>query len=99
MLDLVEAPGFLDRVEAVGARVEAGLAGLPLTVRRRGMFMGLKFADPAGGMTATQRVIPAGVFAIFANNDPSVLQLLPPLTLTDDEVDWLVATLREVLAQ
>ena len=61
------------------------------------MFMGLKFDDPAGGMTATQQVIPAGVFAIFANNDPSVLQLLPPLTITDDEVDWLLGRLREVL--
>ena len=78
VLDLVETPGFLERVEEVGARVESGLADLPLTVRRRGMFIGLKFPDAAGGMNATQRVISAGVFAIFANNDPSVLQLLPP---------------------
>lgn len=98
VLDLVQTPGFLERVEEVGARVESGLAGLPLTVRRRGMFIGLKFPDAAGGMNATQRVIPAGVFAIFANNDPAVLQLLPPLTITDDEVDWLVATLGRVLA-
>ncbi len=97
VLDIVEAPGFLDRVEVVGARIEQGLAGLPLEVRRRGLFMGLKFADPAGGMTATQQVIPAGIFAIFANNDPSVLQLLPPLTISDDEVDWLLGRLREVL--
>jgi acetylornithine/succinyldiaminopimelate/putrescine aminotransferase len=97
VLDVVEAPGFLDRVEAAGRRIEEGLAGLPLQVRRRGLFMGLKFADPAGGMTATQQVLPAGIFAIFANNDPSVLQLLPPLTISDDEVDWLLGRLREVL--
>lgn len=98
VLDAVAAPGFLERVESVGAQIEAGLAGLPLEVRRRGLFMGLRFPDPAGGMTATQRAISAGVFAIFANNDPSVLQLLPPLTITDAEVDWLIATLREALA-
>ena len=54
--------------------------------------MGLRFDDPAGGLVATQQVIGAGVFAIFANNDPSVLQFLPPLTITDDEVEWLIAT-------
>ncbi|HQR28320.1 MAG TPA: aminotransferase class III-fold pyridoxal phosphate-dependent enzyme [Nocardioides sp.] len=98
VLDLVGAPGFLGRVEEVGSRIEAGLSGLPLEVRRRGLFMGLKLHDAAAGMAATQRAIGAGVFAIFANNDPSVLQLLPPLTIADDEVDWLVGTLQEVLA-
>ena len=97
VLDIVERPDFLDRVQRVGAVLEAGLDGLPLVVRRRGLFAGLKFADEAGGMTATQRVISAGVFAIFANNDPSVLQLLPPLTISDDELAWLVQRLREAL--
>lgn len=98
MLDVVEAPGFLERVEDVGRRIEAGLSGTAVEVRRRGLFMGLKFADPAGGLAATAALIPAGVFAVFANNDQSVLQLLPPLTITDDEVEWLVETLRRVLA-
>ncbi|MEZ5383781.1 MAG: aminotransferase class III-fold pyridoxal phosphate-dependent enzyme [Microthrixaceae bacterium] len=97
-LDLTEAPGFRERVEAVGARIEAGLSGLGVEVRRRGLFMGLAFDDPSGGMSATQRLIPEGVFAIFANNDPSVLQFLPPLTITDDEVGWLIATTRAALS-
>ena len=97
VLDIVERPDFLDRVQRLGSTLEAGLEGLPLVVRRRGLFAGLKFADEAGGMAATQRVISAGVFAIFANNDPSVLQLLPPLTISDDEQAWLVQRLQEVL--
>ena len=92
VLDIVEEPGFLERVSEVGDRIEAGLAPLDVEVRRRGMFMGLRFDDPAGGLAATQRVIGAGVFAIFANNDPSVLQFLPPLTIRDDELDWLIDT-------
>jgi acetylornithine/succinyldiaminopimelate/putrescine aminotransferase len=98
VLDAVEAPGFLDRVETVGARIEAGLADLDLDVRRRGLFIGLAFDDPVGGLVATQKVIPEGVFAIFANNDQSVLQLLPPLTISDDEVDWLLERLHAALA-
>ena len=38
----------------------------------------VRLEDPLGGLLATQALIPAGVFAIFANNDQSVLQLLPP---------------------
>jgi acetylornithine/succinyldiaminopimelate/putrescine aminotransferase len=97
VLDTIESPGFLERVEEVGRRIEAGLDGLPLEVRRRGMFMGLAFEDDLGGLTATKAVIDAGVFAIFANNDQSVLQLLPPLTITDGEVDWLVERLHDAL--
>lgn len=96
-LDVIEEPGFLDRVTALGERFEVGFEGLPVTLRRRGMFMGIAFDDPGGGMAATKAAVEAGVFAIFANNDPSVLQFLPPLTIADDEVDDLIATLRRVL--
>ncbi len=97
VLDVIEAPGFLDRVVEVGNRFEKGLAGLPVRLRRRGMFMGLAFDDPGGGMTATRDLVSAGVFVIFANNDPSVLQFLPPLVISDEETDELITTVREVL--
>jgi acetylornithine/succinyldiaminopimelate/putrescine aminotransferase len=97
VLDLIERPGFLDRVAEVGERVERGLDGMPFRVRRRGMFMGLAFPDEGGGLLATRQVIEHGVFAIFANNDPSVLQFLPPLVITDEEVDDLLARVRGAL--
>ncbi len=96
-LDVIERPGFLDRVVAVGERIERELTGLPFTIRRRGMFMGLAFDDEGGGLVATKQVIERGVFAIFANNDPSVLQFLPPLVITDPELDDLLARMREAL--
>lgn len=96
-LDVLESPGFLDRVVALGERFEDGLAGLPVELRRRGMFMGIVFEDHAGAMAATRDVIEAGVFAIFANNDPSVLQFLPPLVISDREADDLITTMRRVL--
>jgi len=94
VLDVIEAPGFLDRVVELGERFESGLAGMPFQMRRRGLFMGLAFDDPGGGMRATKELYESGVFAIFANNDQSVLQFLPPLVIDDDEVDELVAAVR-----
>jgi acetylornithine/succinyldiaminopimelate/putrescine aminotransferase len=97
VLDAIEAPGFLERVRALGERFERDLAGLPLEVRRRGLFMGLRFPEPEGGVAAATRLFEAGVFAVWANNDRSVLQFLPPLVITDDEVDELVAIVRRTL--
>lgn len=94
MLDVVEAPGFLERVREVGERLERQLADLPFTMRRRGMFMGLAFDDPMGGLAATKSMIEHGVFAVYAGNDLSVLQFLPPLVLTDEECDELVRRVR-----
>jgi acetylornithine/succinyldiaminopimelate/putrescine aminotransferase len=98
VLDVIEQPGFLERVRALGERFEDGLAGLPFTLRRRGLFMGLKSEEPYGGVAAAGKLIQAGVFAIFANNDPSVLQLLPPLVISDDEVDELLGVVRKALS-
>ncbi len=99
MLDVVEAPGFLDRVVELGERFEAGFAGLDVELRRRGLFMGLKFPAAGEAMAATRDLIGAGVFAVFANNDPSVLQFLPPLVVSDDEADEIIAIVRSTLAR
>jgi len=61
------------------------------------MFMGLAFGAPRAGMFAAKLLYDAGVFAVWANNDPSVLQFLPPLVLDDAEADELIATVRRVL--
>jgi putrescine aminotransferase len=87
-LDVIEEPGFFERVEAVGARLEHALAAV-CDVRRRGLFIGLKWPGAEDGMLAAKACYDAGVFAVFANNDPSVLQFLPPLVLTDPQVDEL----------
>ena len=94
VLGVIDSPGFLDRVELVGGRFEEGFTGLRFEVRRRGMFMGLKFADEGDGLTAAAEMIRAGVFAVFANNDTSVLQFLPPLTITDGEVEDVIGIVR-----
>jgi acetylornithine/succinyldiaminopimelate/putrescine aminotransferase len=97
-LDVLEAPGFLERVEEVGLRLEQVLTTLPCEVRRRGLFIGLEWPDPDGGLIAAKACFDAGVFAVFANGDRSVLQLLPPLTLTDEQVDELGHLLGTALA-
>ncbi|HET8539577.1 MAG TPA: aminotransferase class III-fold pyridoxal phosphate-dependent enzyme [Anaeromyxobacter sp.] len=97
VLDVVEAPGFLERVVALSDRLAAGLAGLPFELRRRGLMMGLKFSAEGAGFVAAKLMFDAGVFCLPANNDTSVLQLLPPLVIGDAEVAELVRKVKEAL--
>ena len=94
VLDIVEERGFLDRVMTLSDRLAAGLEGLPFDVRRKGLMMGLKFEADGGGMLAAKLLFDQGVFAVYANNDRSVLQFLPPLTLGDDEAGDLISRVR-----
>ncbi len=96
VLDIVEEPGFLDRVGALGDRFAKAFADLPFTVRQRGLMMGFKFDAEGGGVMATRQLLEAGIFAIYANNDTSVLQFLPPLILTDEEADEIIGIVRGV---
>ena len=99
MLDVIETPGFFERVEMLGRRFEDDFADLPFEVRRSGLFMGLKFAHEGDAMSAARDLIEAGVFAIFANNDTSVLQFLPPLTVTDGEAAEISSIVRTTLGE
>ena len=61
------------------------------------LMMGFAFSEEGGGMMAAAALYEAGVFAVWANNDPSVLQFLPPLVLSDDEADALMNRVRAAL--
>lgn len=90
-------PEFLARVAELGRWFESELVGMPFALRRRGLTMGFAFDDPAGGFDAMRRMLEAGVFAVPANNDPSVLQFKPPLITSDEEAERIVAAVRGAL--
>jgi putrescine aminotransferase len=94
-LEIVEEPGFLERVEQLALRFSRGLAGLPFELRQRGLMMGFAFAAEGAGMLGAKLLYESGVFAAYANNDRRVVQFLPPLVVTDPEADDLIARVRE----
>jgi acetylornithine/succinyldiaminopimelate/putrescine aminotransferase len=96
VLDLVEAPGFLQHVTGLEQRFVSGLNDMPFTVRHLGLMMALAFPVPDAGMVAAKMLFDAGLFAIYANNDTSVLQFLPPLVTSEDETDEIIGVIRSV---
>ena len=92
--DIITEAGFAERVEAVGARIEAAVADLGFGIRRRGLLLAFVFDEPHGGMTAMKQLFDGGIYAFFASFDPRVLQFKPALTVTDDDVDAIIDIVR-----
>jgi len=96
VLDIIEEDGFLERVNRQAERFAEALVSPMFTLRQRGLMMGFKFAVDRGGMLGAKMLLDAGVFCVWANNDTSVVQFLPPLILEDEQVEELIATVRKV---
>ena len=87
---------LLANVAARGAQLRAGLEGLPAVgeVRGRGLLLAAVIDRDAGPVVDSCR--DAGLLVLTAGAD--VLRFLPPLVVTEAEVDEALATIRPVLA-
>ena len=89
VLDIVLAPGFLDRVKHAGLVLRQRLAELQdrhptiiAEIRGEGLMMGVRTVVPNGDMVAAAR---AQHLLVIAAGD-NVVRLLPPLIVTDAEI-------------
>ncbi|MDO5696266.1 MAG: aspartate aminotransferase family protein [Eubacteriales bacterium] len=91
VLDTVGSDDFLAAVRAKGARFKAGLAALPKVcdLRQMGLMIGFR-VDGMASAEVVQRAREEGVLAITASQ---LVRLLPPLTITDEEIDRAIQCL------
>jgi acetylornithine/N-succinyldiaminopimelate aminotransferase len=102
VLDVMLEDGFFERVRAAGARLMAGLEALAARrpevvagVRGRGLMAGLRLhvAPAAFNKTCFER----GLLAVPAGD--GVLRLLPPLIVSDAEIDEALALLDQAASE
>jgi acetylornithine aminotransferase len=96
VLDTIEAEGLLDHAARLGARLAAGLAADPRVVETRsaGLLIGLDLAEPV----SAQVMQAAQAHGIIVNNPtPERIRLAPPLVLTQQDVDELLAAWPSIL--
>jgi acetylornithine aminotransferase/putrescine aminotransferase len=67
--------------------------------RQKGLMMGLKMSSDQMGPLMTRIGFEAGLLTIYANNDPSVVQILPPLIIQEDEVRMVLGILDGMLGK
>lgn len=104
VLDLLEAPDFLPHVQAMAALFAEGFAELKakhptllLESRQRGLMMGIKLADEQLGPLMSLAGLHHGLLTVYANNDTSVNQILPPLIISEAEARQVLASLDAML--
>jgi len=104
VFDVIESPGFLDRVTEAGERFRAGLEALPdvAAVRGRGLMLAAELTPEAvqrHGSAAELAVRLVTEHDVMVNGPtPSALRLLPPLTIGDTQIDEGVARIAAGLA-
>ena len=102
VLDVMLAPGFFDKVNAnakyLWGKLEALTAkypGLFERVRGAGMLVGIRCVATAGDVVAKARE--KGLLVLTAGDN--VLRILPPLTITEREIDEAVGILDKVASE
>ncbi len=78
-----KAERFRQGLEAI----RRGHATVFKEIRQLGLFMGLRFTSGTFSMVLSKALFDNGLYAIYSANDKRVLQFLPPLTITDEEID------------
>ena len=96
-LEVVRDEDLPGRALHLERRLRQGLADLPSVkkITGLGLLLGLILDRPARPVQLA--LFERGIL-VGSANDPSIIRLLPPLVLTDDEVDTFVRTLHEVLS-
>ncbi|WP_114007661.1 aspartate aminotransferase family protein [Cohaesibacter intestini] len=100
VLDVVLEDGFLDHVRQAGLLLKQKLAALKdsfpeqvVEVRGRGLHLGLKLTMPPVELLAACRA--EGLLAVPAGDN--VLRIMPPLTVSQDEIEFAVKALENAL--
>ncbi|MFI5866255.1 diaminobutyrate--2-oxoglutarate transaminase family protein [Streptomyces sp. NPDC051546] len=109
-LAYVRENGLADRARTLGAHMLAALRGLipshpcVADVRGRGLMIGVELADPETGeaspevaVAVRQACLDRGLIVELGGRHSSVVRLLPPLTLTDEQAAAVLDRLADAL--
>ena len=89
VLDVVDDDDFLDTVAARGDRLAGGLRGLGLEPRGLGLMVGFDLPDAPD---VARRLLLEQHLVVHATG-PETIRMLPPLTVSEEEIDEAVSRL------
>ena len=99
VLDALQEEGLFDRAASLGERIVHGLEGALAgnnavqDIRGKGLMIAVELASPCGELV--EAALSAGLLLNVTRDN--VVRLLPPLTMSDDEADELVARVARVI--
>ncbi len=100
-VEVLLAEGCYERATAIGETTMDRLRGIaaPAVVEVRGIaaMIGVELRDKAAAEQVQDRCLQDGVLVLTCGPDGNVLRLIPPLTITDDELDHGLTVLERAL--
>ena len=104
VLEISSKPEFLENVNRQAAIFREGInsimeetPGVIVEFRQLGLMMGLKIKDEMSALIFLKHLFDNGVYTVYAGNEPSVIQFLPPLIIRDDESKEIIERVRKTV--
>lgn len=99
VLGMVDRPDLLRRVREAGGRLAEGLAGIEgvESVRGRGLMLGAQLAEGLDAPGLRDDLLGRGL--VVNAPRPDTLRFLPPLVITDEQLDLAIERVAEGLAE
>lgn len=104
VLEISSQPEFLQQVNTRANHIKNDVEDLRKehpkllkALRQLGLMMALELEDDLSGPILTKTAYDNDLLLIYANNDPSCCQFLPPLTVTDEDRTYIHPQLNRAL--
>lgn len=98
-LDVIERDDLVATSQRLGSIIGRGLEPLKerfpavIDIRGRGMLWGIELQHPDQASMLTQFLLEQGLIALAGGANGCVLQWVPPLTITSEQLQWALETL------
>jgi len=106
VIDYIQKHNLADHAEKMGKRFRTGFDALLkdyptllLEVRQKGLMMGLQYTNESIGPRMTKKLADRGVIAVYTGNDPSICRLMPPLVITQEDVDIVLNAISDSMKE
>jgi 4-aminobutyrate aminotransferase len=100
-IEVLEAEGLCDRAVALGDRARTAVRAMRspavVDVRGVGAMIGVELVDKRTAEKVQRRCLDGGVLVLTCGPDGNVLRLIPPLTMTLDELEHGLSVLGKAL--
>lgn len=104
VLEISSSPDFLNHVDELArffakelVRLKEKFSNVIESIRQLGLMIGIKMHNEFLGMMAPLACYQEGLLCVYANNDRSVLQFLPPLIATNEQAGEIIRRLERAL--
>ena len=102
-LSVLEEERLPERAAQIGAvfadglrELQAAFAGQIADVRGRGLMLGIEITSPQFALSLVPAALRQGLILLPAG-DGRVLEFVPPLTVTEEQIAWCLGTMRRLL--